>query len=72
MAWYKRSLWTPDGTATANRNDLMMVAYLPYCEKFITADWAQREELTEVAAESKIGCEILSFEEFEQSLSLVA
>ena len=57
----------PNGTPTAKRNDLMMTAYLPYCEKFITADWVQRKELSEIALEAKIGCEILSFEEFDQS-----
>jgi hypothetical protein len=70
MAWYNGSLRTPDGTATANRNDLMMAAYLPYCDKFVTADWAQRKELTEIAIEAKVGCEILSFEQFEQSFSV--
>jgi len=72
MAWYNGSLRTPDGTATANRNDLMMAAYLPYCDKFVTADWAQRKELVEITTEAKIDCEILSFEEFEQTFSLVA
>ncbi|HUA14791.1 MAG TPA: hypothetical protein VMG31_05800 [Verrucomicrobiae bacterium] len=71
MAWYNGSLRVLDGTPKANRNDLMMAAYLPYCDKFVTADWAQRKELTEIAVESKIGCEILSFEQFEQSFSLV-
>lgn len=71
MAWYNGSLRTPDGTPTAKRNDLFMAAYLPYCDKFVTADWAQRKELNEIAAEAKIGCEILSFEQFEQSFSLV-
>jgi len=67
VAWYNGSLRTPDGTATTNRNDLMMAAYLPYCDKFITADWAQHKELTQIAAEARIGCEILSFEQFDQS-----
>lgn len=53
--------------STANRNDLMMAAYLPYCDKFVTADWAQRKELTEIAIEAKVGCENPLIEQFEQS-----
>ena len=71
MAWYNGSLRTPDGTPTAKRNDLMMAAYLPYCDRFVTADWAQRKELTEIALEAKIGCEVLSFEDFDRSFALV-
>lgn len=70
MAWYKLSLWTPDGTPTANRNDLMMAAYLPYCDKFVTGDWAQRKELTEIAAEAKISSDVLSFEDFDRSFAI--
>lgn len=70
MAWYNGSLRTPDGTPTAKRNDLMMAAYLPYCDKFVTADWAQQKELTDIAVEAKIGCEILSFEQFDKSFFL--
>jgi hypothetical protein len=67
MAWYNGSLRVLDGTPTAKRNDLMMAAYLPYCDKFVTADWAQRKELREIAAEAKIGCEVLSFADFDGS-----
>jgi len=70
MAWYNGSLRLLDGTPTAKRNDLMMAAYLPYCDKFVTADWAQRKELTEIAVEAKIDCEILSFEQFDQSFAI--
>lgn len=54
MAWYNGSLRVLDGTPTAKRNDLMMAAYLPCCDRFVTADWAQRKELTEIALEAKI------------------
>ncbi len=70
MAWYKGSLRVLDGTPTAKRNDLMMAAYLPYCDRFVTTDWAQRKELTEIAREAKIGCEVLSFEDFDRSLAV--
>ena len=70
MAWYNGSLRALDRTPTAKRNDLMMAAYLPYCDRFVTADWAQRKELTEIAIEAKIDCEILSFEQFDQSFAI--
>ena len=70
MAWYNGSLRTPDRTPTARRNDLMMAAYLPYCDKFVTPDWAQRKELAEIAAEAKISSEVLSFEDFDRSFAI--
>ena len=70
MAWYNGSLRTPDGRPTAKRNDLMMAAYLPYCDRFVTADWAQKKELSETAAEAKIDCEVLSFEDFDRSFAV--
>jgi len=72
MAWYNGSLRPLDRTPTAKRNDLMMAAYLPYCDKFVTADWAQRKELREIAVEARIGCEIISFEEFDQSFAFAS
>jgi hypothetical protein len=71
MAWYNGSLRVQDGTATAKRNDVLMAAYLPYCGRFVTADWAQEKELREIAAEAKIDCEILSFKEFALSFTVV-
>jgi hypothetical protein len=71
MAWFHGSLCLSDGTATAGRNDLKMATYLPYCERFVTADWAQRKDLHEIATEAKIGCEILSFEEFDLSFAVL-
>ncbi len=61
---------TPDGTATAKRNDLLMATYLPYCDQFVTADWAQQKELAEIAAESGIACEVRSFGAFEHSFAV--
>jgi hypothetical protein len=54
------------------RNDLMAAAYLPYCERFISSDWAQRKDLSEIATEAKLDCTILSFDEFALSLACVA
>jgi hypothetical protein len=70
MAWYNGSLRVLDGTPTAKRNDLMMAAYLPYCDRFITADWAQKKELRQIVVEAQIDCEVLSFEGFDRSFAL--
>jgi hypothetical protein len=72
MAWYNGSLRVQDGTPTAGRNDLMMATYLPYCSRFVTADWAQRKGLREIGVEAKIDCAILSFEEFSRSFAVAA
>jgi len=72
MAWYNGSLRKQDGTPTAGRNNLMMATYLPYCDQFITKDWLQKKNLREIATEARIGCEILSFDEFDLSFSVVA
>jgi len=73
MAWYNWSLRVQhDETPAAGRNDLMTAAYLPYCGRFISDDWAQRKDLREIAAEAGLDCEILSFEEFDRGFALVA
>jgi len=72
MAWYTGSLRVLDATPTSGRNDLMMATYLPYCSRFVTADWAQRNELREIVTEAKIDCKILSFRDFDLSFGVLA
>jgi hypothetical protein len=72
MAWYNGSLRVQDGTPRAGRNDLMMATYLPYCSRFVTADWPQRKELREITTEANIDCEVQSFKEFDLSFTVVA
>ena len=72
MAWYTGSLRTPDGKPTAGRNDLLMATYLPYCDRFITADWAQANELREIAVEAKIPCDVVLFKDFDRSFAIMA
>lgn len=73
MAWYNWSLRDLRAQkSTAGRNDLMMAAYLPYCDLFISNDRSQRENLREIASEAKVECAILSFDEFHQGLLLGA
>jgi len=72
MAWYNWSLRAQDDrTLAAGRNDLMTAAYLPYCGRFISDDWAHRKDLREVAIEAGLNCEILSLNEFDKSFALV-
>jgi hypothetical protein len=70
MAAYNGSIRPLDGGPKApGRIDLLMAAYLPYCSRFVTADWPQRRDLAEVAAQARIGCTVLAFEEFDRSFS---
>jgi hypothetical protein len=70
-AWYNFSL-SPvlDTTPKAGRNDLMMSVYLPYCDKFLTADYAQRRDLQDIADAAGIECSVLSLEDFNESFAL--
>ncbi len=73
MAWYNWSLRVHDDhTATAGRNDLMTASYLPYCERFISEDWAHRKDLREIATQAKLHSKVLSFDEFDRSFALTA
>ncbi len=72
MAWFNYSLGpTHDRFPRSGRNDLMMAAYLPYCDRFITQDFAQRRDLAEIAVAAKLHCEVAFFDEFRSSFSLV-
>jgi hypothetical protein len=72
MAWHNGSLRVRDRTPTPRRNDLMMATYLPYCVRFVTADWPQRKSPREITTEAKIDCEIFSFKELDLSFAIVA
>ena len=73
MAWYSWSLRdVADDTATAGRDDLMAAVYLPYCDRFVSDDWAHRKDLRGIAAEGSLQCEVLSLAEFENSLLVAA
>ncbi len=71
-AWYNFSLSPAhDTTPKAGRNDLMMSAYLPYCDKFLTADYAQCKDLQDIARAAKLQCEVLSLRDFNERFNLV-
>jgi len=46
------------------RNDPFMSVYLPYCDKFVTADGEQEKSLRELAVLTGVETEILSYEDF--------
>jgi hypothetical protein len=48
----------------AGRNDQLMSVYLPYCDKFITADGSQELCLREIARAASIATEVLSYSDF--------
>jgi hypothetical protein len=43
---------------------------LPYCERFVTDDWAQEKALSEVAATAHIDCTVLSYEKFSNAFDV--
>lgn len=71
-AWYNFSLGpTHDSTPKAGRNDLMMSAYLPYCDKFLTADYAQCKDLEDIAHAAKLQCKVQSLQDFTTGFSII-
>jgi hypothetical protein len=74
MAWFNWSLSPPSSEKVprSGRNDLMMAAYLPYCSKFVTADYAQHKDLTEIAKAAQIDCDIILFDQFSQSFNPIS
>lgn len=70
-AWYNFSLSPAhDSTPKAGRNDLMMSAYLPYCDKFLTGDYAQCKDLQDIARAAGLQCGVISLQEFSDSFAL--
>jgi hypothetical protein len=74
MAWFNGALKTPQQgePKSPGRNDLLMATYLPYCERFVTDDWAQEKALSEVAAAAHIASTVLSYENFSNSFAVGA
>lgn len=71
-AWYNFSLSpTHDSTPKAGRNDLMMSAYLPYCDRFLTADYGQCKDLRDIASAAGLQCEVQSLHDFATSFNIV-
>lgn len=69
--WFAGALRVRDGKPVAGRNDLFMSVYLPYCDRFVTGDWAQEKSLREIAAEACIPCDVDSYATFGRSFSVL-
>ena len=76
MAWYDRSLRAlPDGEKFhAGRIDLFMSCYLPYCDRFISAEVKdeQRKCLAEIARLAELPTIVQSYDDFCAGLLLPA
>jgi hypothetical protein len=71
-SWFDVSLASRVFRRLAGRNDQMMAIYLPYCSRFVTADGKQETRLREIATETKVECEVLSYLDFLASFEVVA
>ena len=70
MSWYQLAVRAETGERfKAGRNDLLMAAHLPYCDKFVTAEKCGEQEkcLREVAILAGLETEVLSYEDFSNS-----
>jgi len=71
-AWFDFSLspLTHVKTRRAGRNDLLMAAYLPYGDVFITGDYPQRLALMDIARVAQVPCEVMSLEQFSDGFNV--
>lgn len=70
-AWFNFSLRpTHERIPKAGRNDLMMAVYLPYGDMFLTSDYAQKCDLTDIATVAGIPCEVTAFHDFDRSFDV--
>jgi hypothetical protein len=74
LSWYDRCIRPPDAQPefVAGRNDMLMSVYLPYCGRFVVADWNQEQCLREVASASDVACAILSYRKSKSSFTVAA
>jgi len=72
LAWFNGALKLrqPDEPEPPGRDDLLMAAYLPYCGRFVADDASQDKSLREVAAEARIDCGVVCYEEFSESFAV--
>lgn len=72
IPWYNTAVRDYPGgeKLSAGSNDLFMSVYLPYCDKFVTAEKERQQEkcLREIVAVAGLETEVLSYDDFCQSL----
>ena len=66
MSWYNFAVRDPNAGQrfSAGANDQFMSIYLPYCDKFVTADQEQEKCLREIARVADVESDILSYDNF--------
>jgi len=74
IPWYNSAVrdYQSGEKLNAGINDLFMSVYLPYCDKFVTAEKKSQQEkcLREVASVAGLETEILSYDDFCDSFSV--
>lgn len=68
VAQYHRCISPDEGKNEAGRNDLMMSAYLPYCQEFISDDWNQQRSLKEVVSIANLSVNVRWYKDLRDSL----
>ena len=67
MGFHRWSLRNQSGGKDpGGRNDLLAAVYLPYSDYFVTDDYAQHEELAEIARVAGLECHVQTFDEFRR------
>jgi hypothetical protein len=70
MSHYDRLVRNEDGERfKSGCNDLLMAIYLPYCNRFVTADRMQEKCLREIASVSGLGTEVVFYDDFYDSIN---
>jgi hypothetical protein len=66
MSWYNFSVRDPNvgERFNAGGNDQFMSIYLPYCDKFVTADGEQEKSLREIVFLAGLETKVLSYDDF--------
>ena len=70
-SWFDQTRKYPPPKKLVGRNDHMMAAYLPYCERFVTRDTRQTTRLKEIAEETQINCDVRYYDEYVASFDVV-
>jgi hypothetical protein len=70
MSHYDRSVRHEHGESfSSGCKDLFMAIYLPYCNRFVTADRMQEKCLREIASVSGLGTEVVFYDDFYDSIN---
>lgn len=71
MSWFDLAVGNESGEKfEAGRNDLFMSIYLPYCDRFVTAEQKAEQEkcLREIVSVAGLATEVISYDDFRDNL----